>query len=239
LKPDNILVSTDKKTIKIADFGTAADKRDDEEPTPYMVSRFYRAPEIVLGMEIGYGIDMWAIGCTIFELWTGKILFNGRSNNQMIKAMMESLGWPTEKYLKKGLLSGDYFEAGPPLRFISKEQDQFQNVSVQPSHLDRKITFQPRIRKIEQQRTCPRPLKARVQEAGRDTSATEVNDLVDLLSACLNWNYEKRIQPKEAMNHKMFVKQPLAPRAAVMKPLVPKRGPPKLNGTATLRYDKK
>ena len=128
LKPDNILVSADKKTIKLADFGTAADKRDNEEPTPYMVSRFYRAPEIILGMEIGYAIDMWAIGCTIFELWTGKILFNGRSNNQMLKVMMESLGWPSEKYLKKGLLSGDYYEAGPPLKFISKEQDQFQNV---------------------------------------------------------------------------------------------------------------
>jgi serine/threonine-protein kinase PRP4 len=141
LKPDNILVSTDKKTIKIADFGTAADKRDNEEPTPYMVSRFYRAPEIVLGMEIGYAIDMWAIGCTIFELWTGKILFNGRSNNQMIKVMMESLGWPSEKYLKKGLLSGDYFEAGPPLKFISKEQDQFQNVGFPIPNHDRSITL--------------------------------------------------------------------------------------------------
>lgn len=125
LKPDNILVSHDRKTIKLCDLGTAGDKRDNMEPTPYLVSRFYRAPEIILGMEIGYPIDMWAIGCTIYELWTGKILFPGRSNNQMIRVIMESMGWPTEKLLKKGSLSGDHFEQGPPLKFISMEVDQY------------------------------------------------------------------------------------------------------------------
>lgn len=128
LKPDNILVSLDKKTVKLCDLGTAADKRDNSEPTPYLVSRFYRAPEIILGMEIGYPVDMWAIGCTAFELWTGKILFPGRSNNQMIRVIMECMGWPTEKLLKKGLLSGQHFEQGPPLKFISREVDQLGNV---------------------------------------------------------------------------------------------------------------
>lgn len=132
LKPDNILVSMDKKTVKLCDLGTAADKRDNNEPTPYLVSRFYRAPEIILEMDIGYAIDMWAIGCTIFELWTGKILFPGRSNNQMIKVFMECLGWPSEKLLKKGQRSGDHFEAGPPLKFKSREVDRFGKVSKTP-----------------------------------------------------------------------------------------------------------
>lgn len=126
LKPDNILVSPDMKTIKLCDFGTAVDKRDVMERTEYLVSRFYRAPEIILGLDIGYGIDMWAVGCTIYELWTGKILFTGRTNNQMIKAFMDCLGWPTERLLKKGLLQNvlEHFEAGPPLKFISQEVDQ-------------------------------------------------------------------------------------------------------------------
>jgi serine/threonine-protein kinase PRP4 len=130
LKPDNVLVSADKKTIKLADFGTAVDKRDVIERTEYLVSRFYRAPEIILGMDIGYPVDMWAVGCTVYELWTGKILFTGRSNNQMIKAFMDCLGWPSEKLLKKGLLNNvlEHFEAGPPLKFISREVDQFNQV---------------------------------------------------------------------------------------------------------------
>lgn len=216
LKPDNILVSWDKKTIKLCDFGTAVDKRDIMERTEYLVSRFYRAPEIILGMDIGYGIDTWAIGCTIYELWTGKILFTGRTNNQMIKSFMDCLGWPTEKLLKKGLLQNvlEHFEAGPPLKFISREVDQHGNASV---------------RKIEQQKKIPRDLKTRVYDATRGIAqggptATELNDFADLLGACLNLNVEKRIQPKEALTHKFFPQQKLTPRSAVIKPTAVKRG---------------
>jgi len=37
--------------------------------------RFYRAPEIILGMQYGHGIDMWSVACTIFELYTGKLRY--------------------------------------------------------------------------------------------------------------------------------------------------------------------
>ncbi|KAL5382705.1 hypothetical protein PMIN06_009462 [Paraphaeosphaeria minitans] len=216
LKPDNILVSPDMKTIKLCDFGTAVDKRDVMERTEYLVSRFYRAPEIILGLDIGYGIDMWAVGCTIYELWTGKILFTGRTNNQMIKAFMDCLGWPTEKLLKKGLLQNvlEHFEAGPPLKFISQEVDQQGKVTV---------------RKIEQQKKVLRDLKSRINDATRGMSQDnsplerELNDFVDLLGACLNFNPEKRMQPKEALSHKFFPQPKLAPRAAVVKPPMVKR----------------
>lgn len=136
LKPDNVLVSEDKKTIKLADFGTAVDKRDIIERTEYLVSRFYRAPEIILGMDISYPVDMWAVGCTVYELWTGKILFTGRSNNQMVKAFMDCLGWPSEKLLRKGLVNNilAHFEFGSSsLKFISREVDQQNNVCIVPS----------------------------------------------------------------------------------------------------------
>jgi serine/threonine-protein kinase PRP4 len=130
LKPDNVLVSADKKTVKLADFGTAVDRRDIIERTVYLVSRFYRAPEIILGMEISYPVDMWAVGCTVYELWTGKILFTGRSNNQMVKTFMECLGWPSEKLLRKGLANNilEHFEFGSSLMFISREVDQLGKV---------------------------------------------------------------------------------------------------------------
>jgi serine/threonine-protein kinase PRP4 len=130
LKPDNVLVSEDKKIIKLADFGTAVDKKDPIERTEYLVSRFYRAPEIILGMDISFPVDMWAVGCTAYELWTGKILFTGRSNNQMVKAFMDCLGWPSEKLLRKGLVKNiiQHFEFGSSLKFISVEVDQQNKV---------------------------------------------------------------------------------------------------------------
>ncbi|KAJ4382080.1 U4/U6 small nuclear ribonucleoprotein prp4 [Didymella sp. IMI 355093] len=218
LKPDNVLVSADKKTVKLADFGTAVDKRDNIERTEYLVSRFYRAPEIILGMDIGYPVDMWAVGCTVYELWTGKILFTGRSNNQMVKAFMDCLGWPSEKLLKKGLVNNvlEHFEPGPPLKFISREVDQYNQLSV---------------RKIEQQKKISRDIKTRVHDAARGIaqggpSVVELNDFAELLNGTLHMNVEKRIQPKEALSHKFFVSKNLAPRSAVVKPPVMKRATP-------------
>ena len=230
LKPDNILVSHDKKSVKLCDLGTAADKRDVIDRTEYLVSRFYRAPEIILDMEYGYAIDMWAIGCTIYELWTGKILFTGRSNNQMIKAFLECVGWPSEKLLRKGQPASVLanFELGPPLKFISKEVDPQGSVCILLP-LKMLLTFcQLSIRKIEQQKRIHRDLKTRVLDAARGIteggpSSTELSDFADLLGATLNWNVEKRIQPKEALNHKLFASKTLMPRPAVIKPMV-KRG---------------
>ncbi|KAF2111698.1 kinase-like domain-containing protein [Lophiotrema nucula] len=215
LKPDNILVSEDLKTIKLCDLGTAEDTRDNYDLSEYVVSRFYRAPEIVLGMPFTHAIDMWAIGCTLYELWTGKILFTGSSNNQMVRAFMECLGWPSEKLLKKGERSGLHFEQGPPLKFLSLEMDPFNN---------NKLTVRP----LEKHRMALRDLKTRVGAGAHGLIAdapkpAELNDLADLLAACLNWNYEKRIKPREAINHKFF-NNGLVPRTIVNKPVLPKRG---------------
>lgn len=112
IKPDNILVSADFSKVVIADFGSAFESRivhtDDEDTnaivatnaqsnlneavTPYLVSRFYRAPEIILGIQpLTYAIDLWSLAVTAGELFLGKVLLQGANNNGMIKAMMELL----------------------------------------------------------------------------------------------------------------------------------------------------
>jgi serine/threonine-protein kinase PRP4 len=74
VKPDNILSSNNNKTVKLCDFGTAL-YIDEANLVDYMQSRYYRAPEIILGTPYDYSIDMWSAACTIYELYTGKILF--------------------------------------------------------------------------------------------------------------------------------------------------------------------
>jgi serine/threonine-protein kinase PRP4 len=234
LKPDNVLVSADKKTIKLADFGTAVDKRDIIDRTVYLVSRFYRAPEIILGMDISYPVDIWAVGCTVYELWTGKILFTGRSNNQMVKAFMDCLGWPSEKLLRKARANNifDHFEVGSTLKFISREVDQNNKVNTPIFSSGLANLEQPTIRVIEQQKKAGRDLKTRVHDAARGIASggptsTELNDLADLLGACLHMNIEKRVSPKEAMSHKFFGSKNLVPKpasSAVVKPPLMKRG---------------
>ncbi|KAG5913211.1 hypothetical protein E4U53_004955, partial [Claviceps sorghi] len=126
LKPDNILVNEQRNVLKICDLGTAIDRSDaataQNQITPYLVSRFYRAPEIILGMPYDYGVDMWSIGCTLYELYTGKILFTGDSNNQMLKAIMEIRGRFTPKLFRRGQLSGAHFDEQG--HFVSVERDK-------------------------------------------------------------------------------------------------------------------
>lgn len=76
----------------------------------------------VLGMPYDFGIDTWSIGCTLFELYTGKILFTGRSNNQMLRAIMETRGKFSHKMLRKAEFAAFHFD--DLLNFRSVEKDK-------------------------------------------------------------------------------------------------------------------
>merc|ERR1712176_1095688 len=89
LKPDNLLMSMDKTEIRIIDFGSAFDVTE-QVHTAYVQPRYYRAPEIMLGLEYDTQIDVWSAGASIYELATGKILFNGNTNNAMLKQMLDA-----------------------------------------------------------------------------------------------------------------------------------------------------
>merc|ERR1712151_109761 len=76
IKPDNILISEGHNIVKFCDLGTAFEFKD-VAVTPYLVSRYYRAPEVILGCVYDAAVDMYALGCTLYELFTGKILMQG------------------------------------------------------------------------------------------------------------------------------------------------------------------
>lgn len=121
IKPDNILVNESKLMLKLCDFG-AASHVSDNEITPYLVSRFYRAPEIILGVPYDYGIDMWSTACTIYELSTGKIMFSGKSNNEMLKYFMDLKGKMPNKFVKKGHFKDQHFDSN--CNFLYYELDR-------------------------------------------------------------------------------------------------------------------
>nr|XP_043616031.1 cyclin-dependent kinase F-4-like [Erigeron canadensis] len=102
LKPDNILVSGD--VIKIGDLGSAR-MFDDRFPyTDYITTRWYRAPEILLGSN-NYepSVDMWAMGAIMVELFTFEPLFKGSSEQDMIHKISRVLGTPTESTWNDGV----------------------------------------------------------------------------------------------------------------------------------------
>ncbi|KAF5278924.1 hypothetical protein FQR65_LT15483 [Abscondita terminalis] len=121
IKPDNILVNESKLVLKLCDFGSAS-LITDNEITPYLVSRFYRSPEIILGIPYDFGIDMWSAACTIYELYTGRIMFSGKSNNQMLKFFMDLKGKFPNKVVRKGAFKDQHFDSN--CNFLYHEIDK-------------------------------------------------------------------------------------------------------------------
>ena len=111
LKPDNIMVSDDTRRIKLCDFGSVLTPQEiPETQTDHLVSPFYRPPEVILGcFPFDSAVDIWAAGCTLFELFTGKFMFPGRSNNHLLKLHMEAKGKISSKLLRKGQFSDKHF----------------------------------------------------------------------------------------------------------------------------------
>lgn len=70
IKPDNFLFTLDLHSIKLADFGTAFSIDEHSTDIQYLVARYYRAPEVILGCEMPpeqrHGIDTWAVGCCLY-----------------------------------------------------------------------------------------------------------------------------------------------------------------------------
>lgn len=64
----------------------------DNDPTPYLVSRWYRAPEIVMGLDYDKAIDLWSVAVTLFELYKGSPVLPGVNNNE-VRGNMECVIW--------------------------------------------------------------------------------------------------------------------------------------------------
>uniref|UniRef100_A0A0K0E3B7 Serine/threonine-protein kinase PRP4 homolog n=1 Tax=Strongyloides stercoralis TaxID=6248 RepID=A0A0K0E3B7_STRER len=109
IKPDNILVDESKIKLKLCDFGSALHIAD-AEIAPLLVSRFYRAPEIMMGLPYDYGIDMWSVAATLYEIYTGKTMFKGCQNNEMLKVIFELKGKYSNKLIRKAKFKDEHFD---------------------------------------------------------------------------------------------------------------------------------
>lgn len=113
LKPENILLkSKNRSSLKVIDFGSSCFY--EQRLYTYIQSRFYRAPEIILGIPYTTSIDMWSFGCILVELHTGYPIFPGESEVEQIQCMMEVLGVPPYTVLEKSSRKRLFFEGDCP-----------------------------------------------------------------------------------------------------------------------------
>ncbi|VDM31542.1 unnamed protein product [Hydatigera taeniaeformis] len=185
IKPDNVLVNESKITLKLSDFGSACSVQENE-PTPYLVSRFYRAPEIILGLPYDFNVDLWSTAVTLFELYTGRIMFPGKTNNEMLRLIMETRGRIPNRVVRRGTLRHSHFD----------EQCNFLYHDVD------KVTHKPKttvIRNIQP----TRDLLGDLTSDSQLTSALlkKVHQFKDILDRMLALDPSRRISLNDALTH--------------------------------------
>lgn len=83
--------------LVLCDFGSAKKLQKNQVSVAYICSRYYRAPELILGEEkYGCEIDIWSIGCVIAEMFLGIPLFAGKNSKDQFLKIMNVLGTPSE-----------------------------------------------------------------------------------------------------------------------------------------------
>ncbi|XP_062928693.1 mitogen-activated protein kinase 12 [Mobula hypostoma] len=99
LKPGNLAINEDCE-LKILDFGLA--RHADQEMTGYVVTRWYRAPEVILNwMHYTQTVDIWSVGCIMAEMITTRPLFKGIDHLDQLTEIMKITGTPTQDFVQK------------------------------------------------------------------------------------------------------------------------------------------
>ncbi|KAH9174261.1 hypothetical protein EDB89DRAFT_2150999 [Lactarius sanguifluus] len=121
LKPENVLLRHPAKSaIKVIDFGSSCFEH--EKIYTYIQSRFYRSPEVILGMNYHMAIDMWSLGCILAELKTGFPIFPGENEQEQLSCIMEVLGLPDKDFVNRSSRKRLFFDStGAPRPVVNSK----------------------------------------------------------------------------------------------------------------------
>ncbi|XP_053562566.1 dual specificity tyrosine-phosphorylation-regulated kinase 3 isoform X2 [Bombina bombina] len=190
LKPENILLKQQGRSgIKVIDFGSSCFEH--QRVYTYIQSRFYRAPEVILGSRYGMPIDMWSFGCILVELLTGYPLFPGEDEGDQLACMMELLGAPPPKLLEQAKRAKNFVN--------SKGYPRYCTVTTLPNGTAVLTGSRSRRGKM---RGAPGSKDWVTALKGCEDAA-----FIEFLKGCLNWDPAARITPSQALRHHWILKR--------------------------------
>ncbi|KAI8993077.1 kinase-like protein [Trametes punicea] len=204
LKPENILLkSLQSPQIKVIDFGSACHER--QTVYTYIQSRFYRSPEVLLGIPYTAAIDMWSLGCIAVELFLGLPLFPGTSEYNQITRIVEMLGMPPQYMLDMGKQTSQFFDTyidqygHKKYRLKSIEQySREHNTNEQPGKQYFKANSLP---EIIRQAPMPAFKSGARQQHEVDKEIQNRAAFIDFVQGLLNMNPIERWSPQQARQH--------------------------------------
>ncbi|XP_051919421.1 homeodomain-interacting protein kinase 3 isoform X5 [Hippocampus zosterae] len=208
LKPENIMLVDPVRQpyrVKVIDFGSASHVSKAVCST-YLQSRYYRAPEIILGLPFCEAIDMWSLGCVIAELFLGWPLYPGALEYDQIRYISQTQGLPGEHLLNTGTKTTRFFcrESDSPYAvWRIKSTDEHEAETGMKSKEARKYIF-----------SCLDDIvhvNLVMNLEGSDLVAEKADrrEFVSLLKKMLLIDAEERIAPAEALSHPFVTMQHL------------------------------
>ncbi|KAF8718664.1 hypothetical protein HU200_024963 [Digitaria exilis] len=174
LKPSNLLLNANCD-LKICDFGLARPSSESDMMTEYVVTRWYRAPELLLNStDYSAAIDVWSVGCIFMELINRQPLFPGRDHMHQMRLITELIGTPTDEEL--GFIRNE--DARKYMRHLPQfSRRPFATLfpKVHPVALDlieRMLTFNP-LQRITVEEALDHPYLERLHDIADEPICTE------------------------------------------------------------------
>ncbi|XP_075066747.1 homeodomain-interacting protein kinase 2 isoform X2 [Mixophyes fleayi] len=200
LKPENIMLvdpSRQPYRVKVIDFGSASHVSKAVCST-YLQSRYYRAPEIILGLPFCEAIDMWSLGCVIAELFLGWPLYPGASEYDQIRYISQTQGLPAEYLLSSGTKTTRFFNRdgdSPYPLWRLKTPDNHESETGIKSKEARKYIFNCLDDMAQVNMTSD------LEGSDMLVEKADRREFIDLLKKMLTIDADKRITPIETLNH--------------------------------------
>uniref|UniRef100_A0A915PFT5 Dual specificity tyrosine-phosphorylation-regulated kinase mbk-2 n=1 Tax=Setaria digitata TaxID=48799 RepID=A0A915PFT5_9BILA len=184
LKPENVLLKQQGRSgIKVIDFGSSC--FDDQRIYTYIQSRFYRAPEVIMGGKYGMPIDMWSLGCILAELLTGYPLLPGEDENDQLALIIELLGVPPLKVTENAKRTRNFISSRGYPRYCTITTMSDGTVAVSGGRSKRGKPRGP---------PGSRSWNTALKNQGDDL-------FIDFLRRCLDWDPDTRLTPQQALKH--------------------------------------
>lgn len=229
MKPSNLLLNSEC-LVKVADFGLARsvdfkDKEPGRHPvlTDYVATRWYRAPEILLGStNYTKGVDMWSVGCILGELLGGKPMFPGTSTMNQLDRIIEVTGRPSPADIEaiQSEFAATMLDSLPDVEPRSL-QSMYPNASEEAIDLLRKLLmFNPdqritaeqalehpylaQFHNPEEEPSCDKPIKIPIDDNKKLSVAAYREELyTSIIKVAVEVNKEKRAKkPKKKSTKK-------------------------------------
>uniref|UniRef100_A0A8B9LM79 non-specific serine/threonine protein kinase n=1 Tax=Astyanax mexicanus TaxID=7994 RepID=A0A8B9LM79_ASTMX len=200
LKPENIMLVDPIRQpyrVKVIDFGSASHVSKAVCST-YLQSRYYRAPEIILGLPFCEAIDMWSLGCVIAELFLGWPLYPGASEYDQIRYISQTQGLPAEYLLSAGTKTSRFFHRGPdssyPLWRLKTPSEHEAEMGIKSKEA-RKYIFNCLDDMMQVN------LSSHLEGTDMLAEKADRREFIDLLKRMLRLDADKRITPTKTLAH--------------------------------------